>query len=144
LGKNGKTKNTQNLPNRADWEANHIIIFDAYIQAFNSKERPPTQTEIAKLTGLNRRTVADHLKQSSLSEMVPMLRPQTLLVLQGLANKAREGHAAEVKLWMQIVENWKEITGIEHSGGIEIKDARERLAERISRIAAGKEATANN
>ena len=124
-----ETENPKNSAKRTDWEANHIIIYDAYVKAFNDRGRPPIQSEIAEVTGLHRDTVAAHLKSSSLSKLIPSLRPQTLLILQGLAKRAYKGYAAEVKLWLQVVESWKETTVLDVE-----KESRSAIVEMLQLI----------
>jgi len=111
-----RKKNQQNTPTRADWEANHWRIYDAYINHFNEHKRPPTQTKLAEITGLDRSTIANHIKDSTLTDIIPSVRMRTMRVLNGLANRAEKGYAAEVKLWMQIVEGWREVMGIDNIG----------------------------
>ena len=109
-----KVKNKQKTPERKDWETNHWLIYDAYLQEFKRTGKPPTQVELAKLTKLNRQTIGNHLRDTKLEHLIPSVKMRTMRVLHGLAKRAEEGYAAEVKLWMQLVENWSdklEITG---------------------------------
>jgi len=137
-------KNKQNTPTRQDWENNHWLIYDAYLQEFKQTQKPPTQTRLAELTGLNRQTIANHLRDTTLPDLIPSVKMRTMRVLHGLAKRAEQGFASEVKLWMQIVEGWRETMGIEHSGEIGITEARQKLQERLNQIKKGKDKVSNN
>jgi DNA-binding transcriptional regulator YhcF (GntR family) len=84
-------------------------------------ERKPSYRELAKLTKLSLKTISRHIQDLNFNDYVSDLRVLTPNVLMALYKRAKDGKAAEVKLWMEIVENWKELTNVNHEGRIQIE-----------------------
>jgi len=103
---------------KRDFEINQVKILEAFLRVFNDKARKPTLVELVNETGLSMKTVDRHLNDLKYDVYVKDLRTLTCNVMMALYNKAKDGRAPEVKLWMQLVENWKETQGIDHSGEI--------------------------
>jgi predicted transcriptional regulator len=106
---------------KRDFELNQVMILEAFLKLLNDKSRKPTLEEISNETGLSMKTIDRHMKELSYDKYICDLKALTVNVMMGFYNKAKEGKAPEVKLWMQIVENWKETTGINHSGEIKFE-----------------------
>jgi hypothetical protein len=101
---------------RQDWERYHALIVDCYLRLFAEKKRPPSQTEIGIACGLSRDTVGNHIRGLKLEDYLPDVKLRTMRVLHGLTQRAEQGYAAEVKLWMQLVYDWTERQDITSGG----------------------------
>ena len=106
---------------RIDFEFNQAKIQEAFIKFFSKKKRRPTISELAEYSGLSEKTIFRHLKKLGIQEFLDTYKVLTDNVIMSLYNSTKDGKAAEVKLWMQIVEGWKETTGVKHSGEIKVE-----------------------
>lgn len=98
----------QNPSRNFAWNSNHALIRDAYISILQEKKRRPTAQEVADRTTLNITTVYGHLNAMKFDPQEPEFRLLTSDVLLSLYRSCvKYGKAAEVKLWMQIVEGMK-------------------------------------
>lgn len=105
------------------WNSNHALIRDAYISILAEKKRRPTAQEVAERTTLNITTVYGHLSSMKFDPQEPEFRLLTSDVLLALYRSCvKYGKAAEVKLWMQIVEGMK-FTEDEGNGQLRVEKA---------------------
>ncbi|MBN1633194.1 MAG: hypothetical protein JW917_03400 [Ignavibacteria bacterium] len=94
---------------RFDYILNEIKIMDALSKILKEKGRKPSTSEISKESGVGKRTVIRHLRNYSSIKALDDFRILTSKVIMSLFQKAEEGRAPEVKLWMELVENMKEL-----------------------------------
>ncbi len=91
------------------WNENQALINNAYKDLISKLERCPTILEIAEKTGLNRNTISKHSKDIKLETYInSSLRSLTPDVLVSIYNSARKGVPASQKLWVQLMEGWRE------------------------------------
>lgn len=96
----------------------HATEYQQFIEwmALPVKEREPkTQKELAVQFGLSEWTLSQWKLRNGFWPEVEKIRRswakgKTSEILEGLYKKAKEGHAAEVKLWLQYVEDYSEKT----------------------------------
>ena len=100
---------------RFDYVLNEIQIMEALSKILKEKGRKPSTAEIAKESGLGRRTIIRHLRNYNGGKCLNDFRILTSKVIISLFEKAKEGRAPEVKLWMELVENIKELEKKEQS-----------------------------
>lgn len=109
---NGKSK--QNSANDAKFIRCKALVLDTYLKYYQEHDSLPTQTEVASICDIDRATVARHLQEMKLEDIVPAHKARTEEILAGLGDKAKGGDPAAVKLWMQLVYGWRE--KVEHLG----------------------------
>ncbi|MBN1634123.1 MAG: hypothetical protein JW917_08160 [Ignavibacteria bacterium] len=115
---------------RTDYLLNKTKILEALKKLIQEKGRKPTISEIAAESGVYKRTVERHLQNYRNEDYAREFRILTDEVLIALYKKAIEGKAPEVKLWMQLVEKWRETQGIDHSGKVKFEKINFVLAEK--------------
>jgi hypothetical protein len=96
------------------WEKNHELILNTYwqLRSQNPMKRP-TNSEIARISGLSRVTVIKHMQSLTLTdESMNEHKKYRDDVIYGLALKAQEGDAAAAKLYFEIVYGWTPKTEI--------------------------------
>ena len=116
---------------RFDYSVNHQLIIQAMLDFMSKKGYPATQRQLSEATGLSEVTIGKHCKEIKLSNFCELFRTLTPRIITGLAAKAMKGTAPEVKLWMQLTEDWKESTKSEHTGkdGAPLFDGLEKLTD---------------
>lgn len=107
---------------RSDFILNKTKIMSALKELMLRTGRKPTMDEIAMESGVNKRTVKRHMQNYRDENYMKDFQVLTDEIIIALYQKAKEGRAAEVKLWLQLVEKWKETQGIEHSGNVEFDE----------------------
>jgi predicted transcriptional regulator len=90
---------------RCDCVLNKVKILSALNKILKIKGRKPTSAEIAQECGLGIRTVKRHLSEYNHSGGLKDFKILTGKVIISLYEKAQEGRAPEVKLWMDLIEN---------------------------------------
>lgn len=119
------------------WVANDVIIKEAFAKYIEENTRSPTIRELANICKLNYNTVVKHLKVMSFeSDIKPKHRFLTDQVILGLGKQAMKGKAAEVKLWMQIVEGmvFKEGREVEDKGLMSIAELMRKAVSEEEKI----------
>jgi len=104
---------------RKDWEENHSVISSAWIAYLREKKKRPTTKDLAKATGISVHTIRDHLAKLDTLQLIKKTNRNKILtdhILMGLAMRASNGYAQEVKLWLQITEGWVEKRDITTDG----------------------------
>lgn len=101
---------TQETKNKT-WSYNHIKIRDAFMEILSRKKRPPTYREISEKIGLSINTVQEHVRSLKLKSSSDKFKILTEDVLAAIAKGAMKGNVGSQKLWMQIVEGWRESEG---------------------------------
>jgi len=102
------------------WEANQKLLQETYVRLLQSLKRCPTIAEITKETKLSRKTIQLHIKELNFEPVEHPLRVLTNDVIASIYGSSRKGSSASQKLWMQIMEGWREKTDINHSGGVTV------------------------
>jgi hypothetical protein len=93
---------------RFDWNRSHQMIEKTILDYLRDNKTLPTHTEIARITGLNRRSVIRHMNEMTLQNMMPSYKSMTPAVMNGLLARARSGAPQAVKIWLQVVDGFKE------------------------------------
>ena len=93
---------------RFDYVLNEIKIMNALSTILKENGKKPTTAEIARESGLGKRTVIRHLRNYNDGKCIKDFKILTSKVIISLFEKAKEGRAPEVKLWMELVEKIKE------------------------------------
>lgn len=93
---------------RADWEKNNIIIMRSFKKLMKKLETIPMVIEIAADTGLNEETIRRHMKTFSFDAVKEQMQTLTPDVMQSIYDSARRGNSQAQKLWVQVVNDWKE------------------------------------
>lgn len=99
---------------RTDFESNHYIISESFHRLLIKNKRIPTLRSIASDCGMHLNTVHTHVKLLSLEDLKPKFKIMTKRILTRLGvNAMNYGKAPEVKLFMQLIENYAEKTNHE-------------------------------
>lgn len=89
------------------WENNHLLIQNAISQLIRKMGSMPSRSEIARKTGLARRTVTRHLqnfKQNSLyAEMDEKYKIMKQSMLDALIQEASNGNVKAVRLYLEAI-----------------------------------------
>jgi hypothetical protein len=88
-----------------NWQVNHALISQAFITILRQKKRCPTQGEIEKKTGLHRNTIAKHLDQKTLNDLMDPFKFATNSIMARNVRDALNGDAQAKKLFFQTVWN---------------------------------------
>lgn len=108
-----KKKDSQNFSKkeRTDYKSHHTLIQIEFLKMIKETGQIPTQEELAKQTGLSRRTIETHFQNMNFDKLLPQYKHITPLVIASLANTAiKTGKAPEAKLFCQLVEGFSEKT----------------------------------
>lgn len=93
---------------RSDYEANHIVIRKAYFELLTKFKRKPTLAELAERTKLSMKTIDRHLEDIQFKPQQSSFRILSDDVLLSIFHSARKGSVAAQKLWLIVIEGWKE------------------------------------
>lgn len=103
---------------RADWEANDLLIKEAFYDLLRLRKRAPKISEIAERTGVSYRTVQRHIEEMSLEE-ISTTSPARLMrdeVLIGLAKSAIGGNPRSAELYMELMHGYSKASRVELTG----------------------------
>jgi hypothetical protein len=117
---NSQSDNSKHREDRVDWLRNQAIIQETYISLIQKLKRCPTVLEVSAETKLSISAIKNHVKEMKFEPQQSPLRSLTPDVLISIYNSSRKGQPASQKLWMQIMEGWKENMGLDLSGGVTI------------------------
>jgi hypothetical protein len=87
----------------ADWRKNDALIRNVYTEELKKSKRMPTQARVAEICGITEKTVNTHLHSVDFNELIKPFKLYGSDVLQGLAEKAKEGDPAAIRLFMFLV-----------------------------------------
>lgn len=91
------------------WEANHELIESAYFKLLEQNKRVPTFKLLSEETKIGTTAIEKHLKELSLDKWKPYFKPMTKKIIQRLGLEAmKTGRSPEVKLFMQLMEDYRE------------------------------------
>jgi hypothetical protein len=116
----GKVLKSAKKEGRTDWLRNQALVQTAYVDLLKELKRCPTILEVANKVHLSIKAIDNHVKQLKFEPLGDSMRALTPDVVASIYNSARKGQPASQKLWMQIMEGWREKTEVEHSGGVKI------------------------
>jgi hypothetical protein len=122
MGKTSKKKIDKNIlkPDRIDWLKNQAIIQQSYVDLIKELKRCPTSKEVSESTGLSICTIKNHVKELKFQPLENPLRVLTDDVIVAIYSSTRMGNSGSQKLWMQIMEGWKESSNVNLGGGVTI------------------------
>ncbi len=89
------------------WEDNHRVISDAYIDILKEKGKAPTINQVVESTGLAYNTVRKHLNELVFDTSSHPLRILSDDIIAKLGQKALSGSYHHMKLWFELMENWR-------------------------------------
>lgn len=116
FGANGKKKKPSHKDKsgrtRVDWQANHAIIFGAFMDLIKEKSdagKPmrPTNREIGRRTGFTHQTINDHIAEIDFAKVCDSARIFTPQIITSLAIRATK-NVADAKLFLQVIEEYNE------------------------------------
>lgn len=103
-------KSSKKVERNKTWEANDIILKDAFYKYIVDNKKSPSIQKLAEITNLNYNTVTKHLAELDFNiDIKPKFKLLTDKVIMRLGMEAiKTGRAPEVKLFNQLIEDWKE------------------------------------
>lgn len=122
MKKKANRKNKKVDPQRFEYSANDQLIEKAILDHLKEEKTIPTQTQIAKRTGLVRETVCRHMKNMTFSNFLPTYKSMTPSVVNALFVKCRSGNPQAIRLWGAWVEGFKDVIKTENDHTIHSKD----------------------
>lgn len=102
--------------NRSDYEHNHLVIRKAYMELLAKYKRKPTLSELAEKAKVSLKTVDRHLEDMQFKPLNSSLRILTDDILVSIFQTARKGNVAAQKLWLVVIEGWREKAPPEDEG----------------------------
>lgn len=108
---------------KRDFLQHQETITEIILNHVKETKKIPGYKIIKEESGLSEKTIHKHIKQINLQNISPKFKMYIEPILQGLTEAAMEGKSREVKLWMQLVENYKE------NNVIEVIDKKKALKE---------------
>lgn len=103
------------------WQRNHVLIRKELVKFLRKEKRPPTDLELAKVTGITEQTIRNHRHELDILEYFEdeKKKAATLLpeVIMSIYASAKGGSAKSQELFLQAVVNW------EKQSGVKLKDA---------------------
>lgn len=115
------------------WEENNQIIEDAYFRLLEKNKRIPTYKILSEETKISFVTLQKHLKELSYNQLKPYFRPMTKKILQRLSVQAlKSGNAKEVKLYMQLIEDYREKSDVQNTIKIEDSEIVKAIEARLN------------
>lgn len=102
------------------WESNQKLLQEAYIELLQTLKRCPTTTEVSKKVNLSLKTIKLHVKELKFEPLENPLRSLTPDVIASIYLSAKNGSAQSQKLWMQIMEGWRDGIDISTTGKIRV------------------------
>lgn len=109
-----QTKKIYKSDKNITWQKNQAFIQTAYVKLIKDLKRCPTILEVSQEVNLSITALNKHVKEMKFKTLENPLRSLTPDVLIAIYNSARKGSSASQKLWVQLMEGWRE--GIEVTG----------------------------
>ncbi|HYX08431.1 MAG TPA: hypothetical protein VE912_17000 [Bacteroidales bacterium] len=120
-----KTTKNNKTSKRKDFEFNNVLVRNAFLEIFNETGRKPKLVELADKTGLHFETIRSHVNELQFTPQSDTMRVLTPDVIASLARQCIGGDVRAIKLWMQILEGWKESSEIDLGFKKSIRDLME-------------------
>lgn len=103
------------------WQANDALLRDAYINLLVANKKSPTIRMLANETDLNYSTIVKHLKSLDFNiDIKPKHKLMTDAVVSALGMQAMKGKAPEAKLFLQVIEDYRERSEVTGADGKDI------------------------
>jgi hypothetical protein len=99
----------------------HLLAINKFVSEYiRLQQRFPTQVEIARNVGLSRESIRSLIQEIDLEDIAGahITRIRTNEFIGAIFSEAQTGNIPAAKLWLQLVYNWIEKTGVAHSGEI--------------------------
>lgn len=110
------------------WQANDALLRDAYINLLVANKKSPTIRMLANETNLNFKTIVKHLKSIDFeTDIKPKHRLMSDAVVSALGMQAMKGKAPEAKLFLQVIENYRERSEVTGADGEAINNITVRI-----------------
>jgi len=90
------------------YRANHKKIRDAYLKLIEKNKRCPTVAQIMSETKLSDTAIETHIKEMEFEPQNDLMRSLTPDVLLSIYESAKAGKSASQKLWLQVMEGFRE------------------------------------
>ena len=97
---------------RRDWVETHQLIEKAFFEYVSAHKQRPSYRELAELTGLDKGTIENHMKELSLPQLLEPFKVMSDKVMMGLVNGAIKGNPVNAKLYYELVHDWEEGTKV--------------------------------
>lgn len=104
---------------RSDWEQNQAIIERVFLKLMKQYRRRPTTAEVSRASKLSVYTIQKHIKSMNFAKVCKSFRHMTPVVIRAILEGAIKGKSEDKKLFLQVMENWKE--GMDISGTLKVK-----------------------
>ena len=88
---------------------------DAYLEHVGKTGKPPSKSELERVTGMSRPTIYSHIKSMALSDISKQFKLRAATILEGVCKKAEEGDVNCAKLVLNIAYGWNEKQIVEHN-----------------------------
>jgi len=106
--KEEEKKEHEEIKRRTDYENSQISISKAFEKLVEKEERIPTYEELAKATGLTKKTVYRHFKDYDFNVYKDKFRGLTEKIVMKAAQLAKKGNVKAIELYLKVIENWSE------------------------------------
>lgn len=103
----GSPQQPPDPPRRNDWDANHAIIRDKFIELIRLNKRRPTIAEVSIASGLSKTCIKEHISKLKFEPLKHDLRILTDDVMLTIYESARGGNSGSQRLWAELMEGWK-------------------------------------
>lgn len=100
---------------RIDWEINHAKIKAVMHDMLKEMKTMPTTVQVAERVGCSPDTVANHIQQMKFEPPKHLARTMTDDVIAAIHRSAIGGNSQAQKLWMQLLEGWRETLEYNHT-----------------------------
>lgn len=121
-------------PPRRDWEYNHELLAEAFMKHIMVHGRPPTYAALHRDTGFAIDTIKRHLDELDKKTLGKRLRKFKVLtgdIIASLSLKAKQGDTQAAKLYLEIVEQFKEGKEIDLTMNGMSREDKEKLLGKI-------------
>ena len=109
-------KKLQRVSRNTTWEHNHKLIETAAVEHIKNSNKAPSYEMYRKSTGLSNETTKKHLKELNLDIWKPLFKPFTpVILIKLLKSFLKDGKYSDAKLLMQLIEDYREKTDVEHT-----------------------------
>lgn len=102
------------------WQKNQALIQNAYIKLIKNLKRCPTILEVSGEVNLSIKAINNHIKEMKFKPLQNSLRALTPDVIKSIYETALKGSPASQKLWVQLMEGWRE--GIDIKADVKLID----------------------
>jgi len=123
--KKPKKKVGETAKRNITWQVNQKLCQETYVELIQKLRRCPTTKEVSEHVRLSIKAIDTHISELSFEPQKNLLRVLTQDVLVSIYNSSRKGSPASQKLWLQVMEGWKESSEIDLGFKKSIRDLME-------------------